>query len=274
MAERYDPRSMLDVLGGRIPPGATIDDAGQLIWKDTGEPIKSNPYKLEKALQIMGLALAPSSSVAGMALKAPEAVSATDSAVPAALQIASKGQAVNPVRSAVSMAEPMNPDVAAAIVSLQGANTYANNTQPATAAPAPTPSPNNVSDFSKLDYMPPAQANVPLPTPRPSDLGTPSRAIPTPTPRPANLGQAPAQNNSNFFSNLFNGPDYQSVNGQVVQGNKLNWGDNMSPADFFRASKALQQDPSLTGMARGGGIDGDVAQALAVIRRVMANKGG
>lgn len=79
---------------------------------------------------------------------------------------------------------------------------------------------------------------------------------PMPMPRPKDLpGRTPG-----FLDQLLSGPDYQSNNmpvnvqaaGPAMQGQQMpnvaiNWGDAQNPADFFRASQMLQQNPGLLG---------------------------
>ena len=93
----------------------------------------------------------------------------------------------------------------------------------------------------------PAQ-NIPLPPRRPANLGQPAarspqtRDVPLPPHRPADLGQPAGR------------VDYQS-NGKSVMNpdGSINWGDSENPADFARASKAMQQ--AQPGMKSGGAAE-------------------
>ena len=74
-----------------------------------------------------------------------------------------------------------------------------------------------------------------------------------------------------IMSRIFSGQDYQSKGGQLRQDGKINWGDPESAADFFRASKALQETPEATGMKRGGaaGKPDSVHKALEIIHHLL-----
>lgn len=73
------------------------------------------------------------------------------------------------------------------------------------------------------------------------------------------------------LSRIFSGQDYQSKGGQLRQDGRINWGDPESAADFFRASKALQETPDATGMKRGGaaGKPDSVHKALEIIHHLL-----
>ena len=51
----------------------------------------------------------------------------------------------------------------------------------------------------------------------------------------------PVKTAKNIASAVFSGEDYQSTGEPVVQNGVINWGDPDSPADFFRADKAMQE---------------------------------
>lgn len=375
MADRYDSRSMVDYLAGKLPPGTTIDDAGQLVFRDTGEPVKANPWKLQRLLQIVGMAVpmsraastataavptstaeagmnvanrvAPSlgrsnatTAIAGpppAALAAPAArelagpseravseVAASRPAMqlpqssPSALTTAMEPRAVDPgsailrppssqppaampnsdvlppprlvgesaagdraaepwvtgsrtnvppraapPAAALSHATPgATPAAAARAMALQVLSQKMNNPSASATPQAPRtifngqqyqmPGGGNGSQFSRQlpsDYQPAQAAPAPAPAARP---------VPLPPRRPAELTPQHRSDAS---------PDYQSNSRQVVDNGRINWGSDDSAADFFRASKALQNDPTLTALARGGTVHPAVAHALALIKR-------
>lgn len=78
-------------------------------------------------------------------------------------------------------------------------------------------------------------------------------------------------------------PDYQSNGRDVVDSGRINWGDAESPADFFRASKALQDNPDMSGYRSGGGVGSgyrsggsvhpmEVHHALSVLHRALGGR--
>jgi hypothetical protein len=77
-----------------------------------------------------------------------------------------------------------------------------------------------------------------------------------------------------ILSRIFSGQDYQSKGGQLRQDGKINWGDPESAADFFRASKALQETPEASGMKRGGaaGKPDSVHKALEIIHHLISSR--
>jgi len=85
-------------------------------------------------------------------------------------------------------------------------------------------------------------------------------------------GQA-ARPQAGGLANLFSGKDYQSKGGELRQDGRINWGDSDSAADFFRASKALQETPDASGMATGGAAkphkDAALHKALDIIAHML-----
>jgi hypothetical protein len=101
-----------------------------------------------------------------------------------------------------------------------------------------------------------------------------TRAAPAPMPPSRELqAQARAdQPSPSILSRIFSGEDYQSKGGQLRQDGRINWGDPESAADFFRASKALQQTPEASGMKRGGAANAkpdSVHKALEIIHHLL-----
>jgi hypothetical protein len=96
------------------------------------------------------------------------------------------------------------------------------------------------------------------------------QSAPMPPTRPAEL----AREQPGILSRIFSGQDYQSKGGQLRQDGKINWGDPESAADFFRASKALQETPEATGMKRGGaaGKPDSVHKALEIIHHLISSR--
>jgi hypothetical protein len=103
--------------------------------------------------------------------------------------------------------------------------------------------------------------------PQQYDAGNaPATASSTKAPeRSAPRAQSPDQSQDNIVTKALNavrniggGDQYQSTGKKVMQDGKINWGDADSPADFFRASKALQENQPSTssedGMKRGGSV--------------------
>ena len=104
-----------------------------------------------------------------------------------------------------------------------------------------------------------ARGDTPLPPRRPDDLAS---DVPMPPHRPADLMPAHGR------------PDFQSNGQRVLNGNKINWGDSDSSADFFRASQALQDNPDMSGMATGGAVHPhEVVNALRIIHRALGGRG-
>ena len=116
-----------------------------------------------------------------------------------------------------------------------------------------------------------------------------SASAPMPPTRPAEL----AREQPSILSRIFSGQDYQSNNELVNKptgGASVNWGNSDSAADFFRASKALQQArPEMfqqglddSGHARGGtvgqqgkGASGNNAalhKALEIIHHMLTQR--
>jgi len=103
---------------------------------------------------------------------------------------------------------------------------------------------------------------------------------PLPPRRPDNLGD---DNKPGFFNRLFSGGDYQSNNALVApkgstSPSDINWGNQDSSADFFRASNALQKmDPNYVAnnaddtYKSGGAVDHNAAvdRALGLIRNYI-----
>ena len=114
--------------------------------------------------------------------------------------------------------------------------------------------------------------------------------VPTPQTRPTSGPAAASQ--PGFFSRLFSGDNYQSNNQLVApKGSKnpteINWGNNDSNADFFRASQALQKmDPNYVannaddtfdnGQKRGGAVkqkkEDPIHHALSLISHLVGHK--
>ena len=464
MADRYDTRGLIEKLQGRLPPGATIDDGGRIVWADTGEPVQSNPNKLMSALEFMGLLLpgvgGVSSKAAALAAAqkaAPAAVDATslykaipiaeasgDMAAPVraikntkyrtpgeidavdeaamsgeggyegptraerlARQEAAKAAeqarldamategpiSMNRVRSGLPAVQggrnlaqttdaglpaipqtaqtgmtkfaPQNMDVALAqkIIQEQNGNQLmrgprtvggegaenasgpwyrpggSNAAQPRPGPSLPTaaatigtaaalPSLSGSPDSGQQPDIPwtkdaidaaqnpvhqdpheqaiiaaltaaqqqqgppqpsaqpdqsqryPGMADIAAriaasqpdrvqeqrfrPSAAPDDIAVAPRPSPTPVQRQESR-PAPVRHEA--------APDYQSARGAVIQGNKINWGDSDSPADFVRASQALQDNPGYSGLARGGAAThDDVAYALQVLHRALMRR--
>jgi hypothetical protein len=88
--------------------------------------------------------------------------------------------------------------------------------------------------------------NPPMPPQRPAGMGFPANP-PMPPPRPAGIGAQPPR------------PDFQSNGMEVLMQQQgpmpgggtippvINWGDANNAADFFRADKAMMQNPGLRG---------------------------
>jgi hypothetical protein len=78
---------------------------------------------------------------------------------------------------------------------------------------------------------------------------------------------------SGGLASLFSGKDYQSKGGELRQDGKINWGDSDNAADFFRASKALQETPDASGMSTGGAAkphkDAALHKALDIIAHML-----
>ena len=120
-----------------------------------------------------------------------------------------------------------------------------------------------LADVVPQGYTPPAaldigQSSRSAPT---TSQHAPARPAPMPPTRPAEL----AREQPSILSRIFSGQDYQSSNQPVskpMDGAPVNWGNPDSAADFFRASKALQQTrPEMfqqgsddSGHARGGTV--------------------
>ena len=109
-------------------------------------------------------------------------------------------------------------------------------------------------------------ADVPLPPVRPRAVEI-ARDIPLPPRRPVESTPAPAPSKQ----------DYQSSRGALVQNGKINWGDPDSAADFFRASKMLQDNPDMSGFARGGTAgkphkDAALHKALEIISALISRR--
>ena len=82
-----------------------------------------------------------------------------------------------------------------------------------------------------------------------------ARDVPVPSHRPSDLNKSSVR------------PDFQSNGQNIINDGKINWGDSSSPADFVRASQALQDNPDMAGYANGGGIHPEVHHALAIIAK-------
>lgn len=128
----------------------------------------------------------------------------------------------------------------------------------------------------------------------------------SPASSPVKLAAAPRQSvasaspsvqpaSSGFFSKLFSGPSYQTTGGQTVQRQegpmpkgqsmpetKLNWGNNDSNADFFRADQAMrdlqksgEQFTGVQSEKRGGAVKDKpdhVHHALSIISHILGHK--
>lgn len=173
MADRHDPRGMMDNISGRLPPGTTIDDGGQLVFQDTGEPVKSNPWKLQRLLEIVGLAAPAARGVGQAAGAAPS----TDAAMQIANRVAPSQLTNQTARQAISGPPPAALGQAAEQAALPAAQTTmpASSSagsalpqmQPRLGGPAASPGP----DLTVLRGTPPAARPIPnasevMPPPR------------------------------------------------------------------------------------------------------------
>jgi hypothetical protein len=104
-----------------------------------------------------------------------------------------------------------------------------------------------------------------MPPQRPAEFMA-ARPVPSPPEKPAEFREPPG-----ILSRIFSGQDYQSKGGELRQDGKINWGDPESAADFFRASKALQETPEAVGMKRGGAVGkpDSVHKALEIIHHLL-----
>jgi hypothetical protein len=98
-------------------------------------------------------------------------------------------------------------------------------------------------------------------------------AAPMPQRRPEEFQAQPGG-----LASLFSGKNYQSKGGELRQDGRINWGDSDNAADFFRASKALQETPEASGMNRGGAANGKpdkneaIHRALDIISHLVGHR--
>ena len=110
--------------------------------------------------------------------------------------------------------------------------------------PVQTAPQTDISDFSNLDFVPPASSRGD----RAYTAVNTARQVAARAPAPAAISSstsapAPAQPQSGgLFSRIFSGPDYQSTGDTVAKpGGGVNWGSSENAADFFRAARLAQQ---------------------------------
>jgi len=142
---------------------------------------------------------------------------------------------------------------------------------------------------STATFTPSTSTAAPLVS-RPAGPSRDAPPVPMPPTRPTSGPAAASQ--PGFFSRLFSGDNYQSNNQLVApKGSKdptdINWGNNDSAADFFRASQALQKmDPNYVannaddtfdnGHKRGGAVKekkhDPLHHALSLISHLLGHK--
>ena len=104
------------------------------------------------------------------------------------------------------------------------------------------------------------------------DVARARTAAPMPPSRELQAQARAEQPSPSILSRIFSGQDYQSKGGQLRQDGRINWGDSDSAADFFRASKALQETPDASGMKRGGAANAkpdSLHKALEIIHHLL-----